>query len=419
MKITIHRGSKEIGGNCVEIRSESAKILIDLGLPLDFDEKTKEAQAQICRQAVEWAKDADAIFISHYHADHYGLLDKTYRKTPFFMTRGTYEMLCVNDIVQRKSVTQNARIVVVPPHKDSFVQIGDIRVSLYTVDHAAFDACAFLIECGDRKVLYSGDIRLHSVKGKLYHLLPQGVDYLLLEGTNLNADKKCKTEDQIGKEFERQFCKEPDKLHYVWCSGQNIDRLVQLYKAALHTGRKLIIDTYIALILDRIHGIRNSIPSILDPIAGHDVFRYFNNDCYLTKIKQSGDSAAADKLSALPTVDTRDISRNPGKYVWVVRPNMLPIMCKYKYTPSVFITSLWSGYRNKETALFKYLQENSIPQMEIHTSGHADVQSLQRIVEYVKPKCLIPIHTDAPQQFVKVFTNTEVLLLDDNKVFEI
>lgn len=334
------------------------------------------------------------------------------------MTRGTYEMLCMNDIMRRNNVTQNARIVVVPPHKDCFVQIGDIRVSLYTVDHAAFDACAFLVECGGRKVLYSGDIRLHSVKGKLYHLLPQGVDCLLLEGTNLNADKKCKTESQVGKEFERQFRKEPDKLHYVWCSGQNIDRLVQLYKAALHTGRKLIIDTYIALILDRVHGIRNSIPSILDPIAGHDVFRYFNNDRYLAKIKQSGDIAIADKLNALPTVDTGDISRNPGKYVWVVRPNMLPVIRKYVYKPSVFITSLWRGYREKESALSEHLQKYSIPEMEIHTSGHADVRSLQRIVEHVKPKCLIPIHTATPLHFSDVFPNNEILFLNDGEVFD-
>lgn len=419
MRITIHRGSKEIGGNCVEIRSDRAKILIDFGLPLDFGDKTRKEQEQIRKQATEWAKDADAIFISHSHADHFGLLTESDSRTPIFMTRGTHEMLCVNDIVKRKKVAQNARLVVVSPHKDSFVQIGNIRVSLYTVDHAAFDACAFLVECDGRKILYTGDIRLSSVKGTLYHLLPHGVDYLLLEGTNLNAGKKCKTEGQVGKEFEQQFRKEPDKLHYVWCSGQNIDRLVQIYKAALHTGRKLIIDTYIAFILDRVHSVRNSIPSILDPIAGHNVFCYFKNDSYLTKIKQSGDIAAADKLSALPTVDTGDISRNPGKYVWIVRPKMLPVLRKYRYIPSVFITSLWNGYREKENAFFEHLQKYSILEKEIHTSGHADMRSLQRIVGHVKPKCLIPIHTEAPQRFAEVFQNTEILLLDDGVAQEL
>ena len=34
MWLTIHRGSKEIGGSCVELQSEQSRILIDFGLPL-------------------------------------------------------------------------------------------------------------------------------------------------------------------------------------------------------------------------------------------------------------------------------------------------------------------------------------------------------------------------------------------------
>lgn len=46
MKLTIHRGAREIGGSCVELQSRSSRILIDFGLPLvdvnrvSFDSKT-------------------------------------------------------------------------------------------------------------------------------------------------------------------------------------------------------------------------------------------------------------------------------------------------------------------------------------------------------------------------------------------
>ena len=79
MTVTIHRGTHEIGGSCVEIRTRQAKILLDLGLPLDFDSRPQEQQEQIRREALEWAQDADAIFISHYHADHHGLLPDTHQ----------------------------------------------------------------------------------------------------------------------------------------------------------------------------------------------------------------------------------------------------------------------------------------------------------------------------------------------------
>jgi Cft2 family RNA processing exonuclease len=37
MKIIIHRGAQEVGGSCVEIAHRDATILLDAGLPLDFE----------------------------------------------------------------------------------------------------------------------------------------------------------------------------------------------------------------------------------------------------------------------------------------------------------------------------------------------------------------------------------------------
>jgi ribonuclease J len=35
MKARIHRGTKEIGGTCVELESQGKRIVLDVGLPLD------------------------------------------------------------------------------------------------------------------------------------------------------------------------------------------------------------------------------------------------------------------------------------------------------------------------------------------------------------------------------------------------
>ena len=44
MQLIIHRGTHEIGGNCIEVRSRQTKILLDFGLPLDFATRTPEEQ---------------------------------------------------------------------------------------------------------------------------------------------------------------------------------------------------------------------------------------------------------------------------------------------------------------------------------------------------------------------------------------
>jgi len=35
MRACIHRGTKEIGGTCIELESQGKRIVLDVGLPLD------------------------------------------------------------------------------------------------------------------------------------------------------------------------------------------------------------------------------------------------------------------------------------------------------------------------------------------------------------------------------------------------
>ena len=99
MTLTIHRGTHEIGGSCVEIRTDKAKILIDLGMPLDYDKHTTEEQTQIRSDAAEWCKGVDALFLSHAHADHYGFLGLLPQDTPIYATEETFAMLALDGIL--------------------------------------------------------------------------------------------------------------------------------------------------------------------------------------------------------------------------------------------------------------------------------------------------------------------------------
>ena len=35
MKVCIHRGTKQIGGSCIELVHDGVRIVLDVGLPLD------------------------------------------------------------------------------------------------------------------------------------------------------------------------------------------------------------------------------------------------------------------------------------------------------------------------------------------------------------------------------------------------
>jgi len=84
MRACIHRGSKEIGGSCVEVISDGKRLLIDLGLPLDAIDNDKKYLPDIFGLD---GSDASllAIIISHPHLDHFGLLAHVRSSIPVIM----------------------------------------------------------------------------------------------------------------------------------------------------------------------------------------------------------------------------------------------------------------------------------------------------------------------------------------------
>ena len=411
IQFIIHRGSHQIGGNCVEIVTPNCRILIDCGLPLDYDEQDSDIQKKIHEDAKGWLSHCDAIFLSHFHADHYGLLDEAPHGTKVYTTKETAELMKISGVF-REDFTE---YLDVQPIEDT-VTVKDLRVTKFDVDHSAFGACAFLFEACGKRILYSGDIRLHGNKGVLYKNLPQNVDYLFLEGTNLGRGVRQKTETAIENEFVKQFSSHPDSLHLVWCSSQNIDRIVALYRACLRTNRVLGVDPYAAYALELANKNRQSIPNKTFP--NFEVyFPWSFTNWMIEKNRQLvyGLRKGATKLQQT------DLSENPSKYVLLFRPKLLRDLIKYLSNTKVCLTnSIWAQYWEQDNAEINSLKEwlaekpelrQKLP--DIHTSGHADAASLQKIVEHVQPKQIIPIHTEHSESFSSLFPNNSVMEVSD------
>ena len=72
--------------------------------------------------------------------------------------------------------------------------------------------------------------------------------------------------------------------------------------------------------------------------------------------------------------------------------------------------------KNKE--FIDYLKHRGFSRKDIHTSGHADIPTLQRMAEIINPSTIVPIHTFEPEAFqnyfsypVKIMRDKEILPL--------
>ena len=415
MTLTIHRGTHEIGGSCVELRTAEARILVDFGMPLDYDKHTTEEQTEIRHNAEEWCKGVDALFLSHAHADHYGFLGLLPQDTPIYATEETFAMLALDGILGDDPTEHLEKR---PLKSGQSCEVADIKVTAYFVDHSAYGACAYLIECDGKRILYSGDIRLHGVKGVLYKNLPKDVDYLLLEGTNILRTKSNPTERDIEKQFVEAFNEAPDALHLVWCSAKNIDRICALFRACIRCGRTLVLDPYTANVLATVARLNPHIPTVTTAKQMRVYFPY-----YLTKrlLEHNPESYIYSLEPRKNKVSYDDFTRSPEHYVMLVRPTILTYLQRIKALRIRLIKSIWSGYWNEpSTERFRgWVEEHCEVVKDIHSSGHADTQSLQRIVEHIRPQTIIPIHTDSPSSFGELFSENHILYLSDNRSIEL
>ena len=85
MKLIIHRGTNEIGGSCVEFNNGCKRIVFDVGLPLNAIDEGLDISCYKPNISGLFGEESGvaAIFISHAHPDHYGLLSLINKNIPF------------------------------------------------------------------------------------------------------------------------------------------------------------------------------------------------------------------------------------------------------------------------------------------------------------------------------------------------
>ena len=243
MRFCIHRGSNQIGGTCIELEAQGKRLVLDIGLPLDTEPES------VTLPEVPGFTSPDeslvGVVISHPHLDHYGLAHRLPPQTQFLIGEAAQRILEAAMLFTPGGLmlhnVQHLR------HRQP-IGLGPFTITPYLVDHSAYDACAILVEADGQRLFYTGDLRVHGRKAALVEQLiaspPEGVDVLLMEGTTIGrptSEAGMVSESGIEDELVGLF-EQTRGMPLVWCSGQNIDRIVSVFRAAKRCGRMLIMD---------------------------------------------------------------------------------------------------------------------------------------------------------------------------------
>lgn len=414
MRLKMLRGGREVGGNCVELMSGTTRMLIDFGVSLDKGEAVKLAAPE----------SIDAVLISHAHPDHAGALALLPKRTQVFCAETTQHFIQASRLFHNEPLLDR--------ELKSFAAgvpflVGTFQITPFLMDHSSPDSHAFLIEADGRTLLYTGDFRgsgrKKGVADAMLARLPGRIDALIVEGTRIECDDSSVYASELEVEAKTaEVLKASDRLAIAVFSGQNIDRLVSMFKAARTAGRIFVMDIYGAWIAEEFRAVigRNTIPSYeWDEVRvlakGFTAGRHY--EVLKKNPEYFGDFA--QKIYATGNVITNEeIQAHPSRYL-VKSSYAVALLEKLKLPGLELIYSMWPGYLEKDNnkELLTLKDNPDVGFHMIHTSGHASRTVLASLINRVNPGKVIPIHTTKGEAFNEL--SDHVLVLDDQQETEI
>jgi ribonuclease J len=408
MKIIVHRGALETGGNCIELQAGRARLLLDYGAPLGLAEP---GQARLPVPGL-YEKSPDpllAVLVSHSHATHYGglILEPLKPGVDIFMSETMEEVVRINTLMPRdgRSLQRHIRHF----RRGQKFAVGPFAVTPYLMDHTAAEAYAFLVEAEGKKVLYTGDYRDHGGKAAAFKQLLAAntgpLDALITEGTQADLDKGPTELDvmaQIGAKVKGN-----NGALYIMCAGQDLGLLTALAYLARNTRRYLVVDGYTALVLERAKALAQK--------QGVDLKIPGLETEYLRVIR----NAATQRVYQLTeyTETFRRMREKMFGWDWVranLRKLIIPVRAGaelwvaeqiHDFNNSTLLYSAWEAYTDElgQQATLQWLRGRGLTEVPMPVTGHAYFGAVKKLVEAKKPRNVLPINTAHAQKFAAAF----------------
>lgn len=434
IRVTIHRGTERIGGCVTEYACDGYKIFVDYGeqLPGVPDLGPLFIEGLTCGDLSK-----SILLLTHNHSDHVGKVHELSTKLPVYMGRVAHGILKLQ--LEHISVSKGERFREIKEKKidrvrclerahffapnEDFV-FGPFTIRPIQVFHSAFDSYAFYIRAYGVCVFHTGDFNMHTFgHAEAIEDVPRfipfpkhPVDCLVTEATNVrdegyqSAVNECADELRLQSLFFEYF--KERKANIVYTSSTNIARVFAVYHAACLADRLFLVDAQQKRLMDYIVNLdaasnpdscfysyeEGCVPVVLPELPslskGYMTFR--PDSCLLKECKRRGYVLIAKSGKKYD----RLVKRMPGVRLGNFLFRFFGKRWKFKYL------SMWPGYVERDNpamskSLIRSLGTDYVS--DVHVNGHCRVSELTLLFAYLSPKVIIPIHTEAPDVFVRKF----------------
>ena len=379
-------GSGEIGMNMnlyAYGNEENQKwIIVDMGV--SFADDSVPGVDLIYPDAgfiIEKKNDLLGIVLTHAHEDHIGSISHIWPKLKCKIYATPFTAVLIQEKFKEKKIDVTSYLKIV--ELNSQIKLGPFEIDFVTLTHSILEPNGLCITTPEGVVLHTGDWKVDPNplignkvdEKKLRSIGEKGVIAMICDSTNVFSPGRAGSEKDV-RESLLKIISHQKKRVLVTSFASNVARMESIFYIAKQTKRNISL---VGRSMHRIYKAAKQcgyLKDVVEPVDAREANKISKDRIILLCTGSQGEPMGA--LNRIANDIHPDVNLESGDTV-------------------IFSSKIIPGNEKKLYALQNSIVKRDIEVITeenafVHVSGHANREDLKDMYQWVKPKCIIPVH---------------------------
>jgi len=330
---------------------------------------------------IEKKNDLLGIVLTHGHEDHIGAIAHIWPKLKCKIFATPFTAVLIKEKFKEKKIDITKSLEIV--NLNGTIELGPFKIEYITLTHSILEPNGLRIETPAGVILHTGDWKVdpNPLIGdkinseRLKKIGEEGVLAMICDSTNVFSIGRSGSELDVRKSMLNIISSIKKKI-IVTSFASNVARMESVFYCAEQTGRQISL---VGRSMQRIYNAARQcgyLKDIIDPI-----------DLRRTK------KISREKIIYLCTGSQGE----PMGAMMRISNHLHPDVFLEKGDTAIFSSKIIPGNEKKLYKLHNQLVKDGIEVISeensfVHVSGHPNREDLKDMYNWVKPKCVIPVH---------------------------
>ena len=330
---------------------------------------------------VDKKNDLLGLVLTHAHEDHIGAIAHIWPKLLCDIYATPFTSVLIKEKFKEKKIDPGSKLKIVELNGN--IKLGPFKIEFVTLTHSILEPNGLSIQTPAGTVLHTGDWKIDPNpligekinEKKLKKIGEEGIIAMICDSTNVFSPGRAGSESDV-RDSLLKIMENKNKRIIVTSFASNVARMESVFYCAEKTGRNISL---VGRSMHRIYKAAKQcgyLKDLIEPIDARDAKKIDRKKIlYLCTGSQGEPNGAMMRISSYIHPD-----------VFIEEDDTV-----------IFSSKIIPGNEKKLFKLHNQLVKNGINVISeenefVHVSGHPNRDDLKDMYNWVKPKCIIPVH---------------------------